>query len=725
MARLTIPLDASSVEGLDPKQPVKVLVTAGGKVVASERTTLDKKGMGQVAVDIKGAAPGLRVTVGPPDASDEELQGLQTIAVDVPGRRWLGKDDLVLPPVRITPYYWFWWLRWCRTFTIHGRVLCADGSPVPGAVVCAYDVDAWWWWFSKQQVGCATTDANGSFTLSFRWCCGWWPWFWWRLRHWQVEPTLAGHILDGLQREPRFPKIPIPDPAPDLRVLDGLAGSRIALSRATGLSSATALSKTSGVLQGPVTEPSILDSLRNRLTATLPRIPALDSLRLWPWHPWHPWWDCTPDIVFQVTQNCGGQQQVIVNEGWFQARQNIDQVSSVTLVAGDNACCVPPNDCLDGECLVLAKVCDIDVDDVGGNVGAPVAPVGYAHPGLVATNGDAPFAEQVNIRGTVACTSGIDYYEIEFTNNGGATWQLVPPAALGAFSREYWDFSLGTVVSAPFGTTPPVDGKSVYETVEHYEATHTPGDWGSSKVWLASNFDLVFPWLTNGTFGDGTYGLRVFGYDEVGGVLSNRRILNVCNTQTPTQVVVRLDNQSTFLPPGPASNPCGPNTTHTCTNEPNTDIVDARIVRGGGSVAIGACGAVALQPNDVLEVDFVAHDAQGHLAFYDLIVTFGENLSRDLIALGGTLTPLPGGAPPVPAAAQVGPTYQDARSAPQNAAAPTWTGGAIRLSIPASIAFPISCCYQLELRAYKRTIVNCQENYAHRNLSERSFQVTV
>ena len=53
------------------------------------------------------------------------------------------------------------------------------------------------------------------------------------------------------------------------------------------------------------------------------------------------------------------------------------------------------------------------------------------------------------------------------------------------------------------------------------------------------------------------------------------------------------------------------------------------------------------------------------------------------------------------------------------------SGGAIRLSVLASVAFPESCCYQLELRAYKRTIVDCQANNAHRNLSERSFQVTV
>ena len=86
---------------------------------------------------------------------------------------------------------------------------------------------------------------------------------------------------------------------------------------------------------------------------------------------------------------------------------------------------------------------------------------------------------------------------------------------------------------------------------------------------------------------------------------------------------------------------------------------------------------------------------------------------------------MPGGAPPVPSAAQVGPDYATARTLPQTAVAPTWTGGAIRLSISATIAFPESCCYQLELRAFKRTIVNCQANNAHRNLSERSFQVTV
>lgn len=732
MASITVPLDASGIPDLDPKQAVKVLLVSRGKPLSSQSVRFDKQPKAEVTFDVDEKANSLRVIVGPQDATDEELIGLQTIGVDVPLRRFQGKDRLLLPAIRITPYYWFWWLRWCRTFVIRGRVLCPDGSPVPGAVVCAYDVDAWWWWWSQQQVGCATTDATGSFTITFRWCCGWWPWWWWRLRRWYVEPVLAGHILRELQRHPRFPRPPTPGPIPDLGLFENLLGAAAqeVATRApamAGIAGGNAARSIAGARQ-PVAsvDPGRLDELREQLVQVLPEVPALQCLRLWPWWPWHPWWDCTPDIIFRATQNCRGANHVIVDEGWFAARWNIPQVLDVTLTATNEACCIPVNDCIEGECLALAKVCSVDADEVGGNPGADPTPVGYAFPNAIANGGDAPFAEVVNIRGTAQCISGVDYYEIELSADGGVTWAVVPPPALGTFIREYWDFVLGTDVNVPFSAQVPIDGRNVYETVAHYEATHTPGDWGGTKVWLGTNIDMVFPWVTNPTFGDGTYSLRVVGYDEAGGALQNRRVLNVCETQAAATIAVTIDNQSLFPAPGPADNPCGPGTTHTCTNEPETDILDARILKAGGeAVTVGPCGDVAIGSGDMLEVDFVAYDAQGHLAWYSLIATYGENLARNLIALGGVLTPLPGGAPPVPPAAQVGPDYASARTLPQTAVAPSWAGGAIRLSIPATVAFPESCCYQLELRAYKRTIVNCLANNAHRNLSERSFQVTV
>ena len=139
--------------------------------------SLGAKGQGAAKFSLDEAPSGLRVSVGPHDATDEEMLGFQTLSVDI-SSQLLSKREARLPVIIIPPYYWWWWLRWCRTFVIRGRVLCADGSPVPGAKVCAFDVDWWFFWSSTQQIGCAYTDANGAFEIRFRWCCYWWPWWW-------------------------------------------------------------------------------------------------------------------------------------------------------------------------------------------------------------------------------------------------------------------------------------------------------------------------------------------------------------------------------------------------------------------------------------------------------------------------------------------------------------------------------------------------------------------
>src|SRR4029079_17886161 len=140
----------------------------------SKVTKLDANGSGRAAFDFPANPGSLRLILGPENATDDELLSLQTIALQVPANR-VTDGVLKLSPVIISPYYWWWWHSWCRTFTITGRVLCPDGSPVPGANVCAYDVDWFWWWSSKSLVKCATTDASGSFSMTFSWCCGFWP----------------------------------------------------------------------------------------------------------------------------------------------------------------------------------------------------------------------------------------------------------------------------------------------------------------------------------------------------------------------------------------------------------------------------------------------------------------------------------------------------------------------------------------------------------------------
>lgn len=184
---LEVTLDASQIEDRKADHPVQVVAQDSKGKLHAVRVVIDAKGGGAASFSFKEHPGSLRVIIGPVDATPEEMTGLQTVAVDVPTRQWANKRSLNLQPIVISPYYWNWWLRWCRKFTITGRVLCADGKPVPGASVCAYDVDWWWWWFSEQQVGCYTTAADGSFTIKFTWCCGWWPWWWWRMRHWQLE----------------------------------------------------------------------------------------------------------------------------------------------------------------------------------------------------------------------------------------------------------------------------------------------------------------------------------------------------------------------------------------------------------------------------------------------------------------------------------------------------------------------------------------------------------
>jgi len=745
--RLEIPLDASGVEGFKPDLPIKVAVQDRKGALQSQQAKLDAKGTGKVAFTFSGDPGPLRVAVGPADATDEELFGLQTLQFEVPVRRWL-EPRLVLPPVRIPPYHWHWWRRWCRNFVVRGRVLCSDGRPVPGARVCAYDVDAWWWWSSRQLVGCDTTDATGSFEIAFRWCCGWWPWWWWRARVWELDPHLVEKIHPRLARDPVFRRIPLPDPTPDLAIFEHLLGedevASLNLTRHAVLPKLAAPAtemKASGVLAADLSaavqprvaiDPAVMADLRDRLVARLPRLPELEQLHLWPWWPWQPWWDCTPDIVFRVTQDCNEPGTVIVDEGYGATRWNIPTSLDVTLLANRLACCLSDQDDEpEGKCALLSNVCDNPINLIGGNPGAAAAPVGYLSPGAVSNYGDRPYGGRVLVQGQVG--SAVDYYEFERSDDGGATWHDLPAASVGDIPRRYWIPTTNTFQAVPFLTT--VDARLVFESRQHYEATHDPLSWGVTRFWMADNYLSLLNWQTATPFLNGTYRLRVKGWELVAGHLANPQILPTCSVATPAGLVLRIDNRlegaASGHPIGDPNHPCGTGTVHTCTLEPDTDFLGVRIVHADGSppTPVGACGNVPVSDADTLQVDFLAHDPEGHLAYYTLQATYGENLAVNLLSLPGvSLTPLGGG--PVPPAAQVGPGYVNARSALApplgGAAAPIWRGGAIRLEVPARQAFPETCCYQLELRAHKRTIVGCNHSlWNHTNYSEFSFMVVV
>lgn len=732
--KLEVLLDASAIEDFKPDQKVKVLVQGAKGPLASILVTLDDKGHG-VAKFAFAAAPGsVRVILGPHDATDEDLPRLNTVGVDIPAGRWVGQTTLKLPPIAISRYYWEWWRIWCRTFIICGRVVCPDGSPVVGATVCAYDVDRWWWWSSTQQIGCATTDITGSFCMKFTWCCGWWDWWWWNARPWQIDPELIEHIIPVLDRDPglrgRFPL----KAQPSINEFREFLGAE-----AAHLSGATAINS------------SVLASLRERLLPKLPPSPELQQKMIWPWYPWQPPWnDCTPDVIFKVTQNCTGtgDPNVIVNETIWDTRWNISTtLNNVTLVANSKACCAHHGPCPGTNCMVLTTACGDTIDNIGGNVGATYAtPVRHHNPNGAGVYSDQPYAGTVPIGGIADCLFGYDYYEFEWATSSGGPWNPMPPNADGAFTRTYYDsillpgnpfvpvqFSASTIASTT-GT------QNVYETPQHYEGR--TGSW-VNRAWVY-NYDLLINWQTTSSFADGTYYLRLKGwkYNTVTNKLDSQNILDICgDSPNDNYVVLTVDNR--IVGPGPNDlhgDAC--TSVHTCTNEPDTKIISVKILNAsqynGVTTSVDACGIYNVKWPDKVQIDFIAYDPDGYLAEYGLSTYFGTNLSRNLLGLSHTLAPslLPWSGPgPVPVAAQVGPNYPNALT--QLAARPSWDGGVISLVLwatddpsnwmhpnnPNLGAFPISCCYQLRLDAHKRTIVNCYGLFT--NTSESSFTINV
>jgi len=685
---LEVPLDASAVGDLqaDEQQDLRVVAKDSSGATRSTVVNMGKERQASARLDFEGPPGALTVFVGPASATDEELLQSQTISVDIGKRRWADRTRLAIAPIVIAPYWWFWWLRWCREFVIRGRVVCPDGSPVPGATVCALDVDWWFLWSSTQQVGCATTDVNGAFEIRFRWCCGYWPWWWWKNRVWTLDDVLVERVGDVLAAKPDLQLGRIGN-RPSLEAFGGLLAER------TGGPTATLEAADAPALAG----------LREDLLAKLPQSPELARLHVWPWWPWWPWWDCTPDIIFKVTQECEGGLVTIVDETVADTRWDVANPLSVTLVAND-ACC-RPHDGGGDECLVLDSVCGISLASVGGNPGAPAGlPDGYAV-------GDRPFAGTATITKNPGDLLGVDYVELEMFDAASSTWVPAPAGAELGFNRHYWEPGGTPQHIYPAFPVLSMSGHRVWETREHHEAasgaTWFP-DAGWTRVWMSSNYSLI-AYIDTNMFGDGTYTFRVMGWqDGGGGTLTNPKVIPVCGEDDENRFVLTFDNRVITAVGHDPSHNCGAGV-HTCTLEPDTHISEVRI----GGVSIDPCDIG--KPEGEVEIFFEVSDPDGHLSHYSLIGTYGLNQEVDLLPLG-TITALSAGT-------QEGPTYGQALA--QGATSPHWSGGKYRLSIPdAATAFPKPCCYQLELRAYKRTIVSCGST-DHRNLTEYSIGVGI
>jgi len=708
MSVLIVPIDASQIPAEQRKQRrIKIAIQQRNEIKSQVIPVESDHAEIKLEVDPKQA---VSVAVGPDNIPDEDLFHFQTLTATITPRQWREKT-LTIPPLVITLPWWTLWWRWCRDFLITGRVVCADGSPVPGAEVRAYDVDFFWWWSSILQVGpSAITDASGHFAIKFRWCCGWWPWWWWRLRQWRLDPHLLEKVYPIVKLNPNL-NLPEPVPIPSLE-FGGLRPHPLPPHPSP---------LPPNVAAGGDVDPSIIPTIRERLISVLPHVPELERLRIWPWWPWTPWFDCSPDILFRVTQICGGQTKIIVNENVFQIRWDIPTHLDLTLAANKEACCLPsqPPD-PEGDCALITGVCGdpgIPVTSIGGNSGAPATPVGYADPG----NRDRPFSEVVTVSGQFGTAAQADFYEIEYAPHGLNAWAPLPGGALLDMTRGYFDATQPWPFQWFYIAFPVKSsgGKFYYESRQHYEATHPPANWGSAlagRTWFY-NVNLLASIQTNGHLADGAYDFRIVGYRAgAGGDLdpTTRHVMDGCGNHPENNLLVlRIDNRIVGLPT--------PGTVHINTTEPDCGINSVKL---GGTV-VQPCGTQQLEQGTSLEVEFFVADSdlslvdpQFHLDHYELRLKFDKGSEIDLLAVGGTLSVISGG--------PQGPDYSNAVTLPQTAVRPSWKGGALRLHInDATTVFKKTCCYLIELTAWKRNIVSCDGHLTYYNQDHYSFTVIV
>jgi hypothetical protein len=324
---LRVPLDASRVPDFLPDRSVSVLAWYKQGVPQQRIATFNPQGKGSASFEFQQPPESLRVALGPETATPADLQRLQTISVTVPSSTWQTGAEVSLPAIRISSYHWWWWQHWRQNFKLTGRVLSARGVPIIGATVSAFDIDAWWWWTAQEQVGRATTDADGCFAIDFTRGCGWWPWWWWVTREWQANPVLVDQITAFVRHYPRLAALGPATPAPSLDVFHSLLASS---PRPMPSRFSASLFQSGQTIANSAIDPAALESLRERLIEILPKN---FTLPIWPWAAWSPWEDCGANVLFKVTETCADETTVLLNETISEARWDIPSSLDVTLTA--------------------------------------------------------------------------------------------------------------------------------------------------------------------------------------------------------------------------------------------------------------------------------------------------------------------------------------------------------------------------------------------------------
>jgi hypothetical protein len=351
----------------------------------------------------------------------------------------------------------------------------------------------------------------------------------------------------------------------------------------------------------------------------------------------------------------------------------------------------------------------------------PVPLSGLAYPG----SSDRPFTGSVALYGQFGALAQADYYEITFrplqacTPPSTVPFQPVPPAALAAFQRIYFDAQLlypNQWVYPAFAPQSKVVGAgpttvTVYQSRQFYEKNN-PANWGSlsGRSWTGY-VDEIAVIETAGFFADGAYEFQVVGYTaNADDTVKQAGPLAGCG------LPIGNNNNDFALY---FANPVAVTQTN-----PDAAITSLTFTVNGLPQPLPACGILNVPPGGsitALVIDFTASDAEGFLDEYYLTLQWGTNAPAVINIVSGL--PPPGfGQVTGTAGTQVGPNYNQAIA--QGAVRPNWSGGQYTLTIPnATSLFPQSCAYELQLNVYKRNIVNCDTNDYYQQSAYYSFTV--
>lgn len=690
----------------------------------------------ELAFTHEGTQPmGVRLVAAPAEVPDDQVMAVENHQQYIAASEF--KDNIARVDLELSPALYLVWRRFCRTYTIRGRVVCRrivwKGhkphlciSPVRGATVTAFDVDRILWWHRKDRVAKVVTDVNGNFEMTFRFCCWWWllP-----LHRWELNPNVIDRIRDLLKQVPLPGPIPRPEPELDLGLINRLAEQL----------TPTPLSLPVG--EALETSQSNLQAIGRTLVEHLPAA-DLQALHIWPWFNL---FDCRPDIIFRVTQDCGDGDEIIYNEDYDDTRWNIPSVlDGVTLVANENACCVPCCDERpDGDCFIFHGVgCGgYPITNIEQNSTSPLA--GYGSPG----SGDRPFGRNIRLLGAFGDASDVDFYKFQYRRwqpdpvNAWTSWIDMPADQMGKFNRWHWN---GTGYQKETVKPETIDSQDVYRTIDRYREEN-PG----LPLVDPINSDYVGIWDTAQVSGnmetpiipDGLYELQAIGYeyDAATNSLINEHLLTLCPEpgQGPdpghiTRMLLRVDNRYANWTAG---------SVHINTSEPDCDFPNnCAVIKNEGQPdeeCVSACGIIRLSADDTLTIRFNASDSDGHLSHYRLSAHWAESEVFNVLSVG---TPEPDYAESSPNEL-VGPNYSQTFTGSQGLYRaslpvtedehdrPFWYGGDYKITlnvgdpVPGTShrVFETCCAYLLRLDVWKRTTSGCGD--IHRNQCEFSFTV--